>query len=107
ATICGSVHALKTISRGALKTRVMTRSCASSRAALLLFLFSLLLPAMFLLLVLQLAQVFVQSVEALLPEFPVFLHPLGDLFEPGRLEPAGTPLRVAAALDEAGALEHL
>src|ERR1700756_3191525 len=60
-----------------------------------------------LLLFFQVAQVFVQTVEALLPETAVVIEPVGDLLEPRPFETAGTPLRVAAAGDEAGALEHL
>src|SRR6476659_9360668 len=60
-----------------------------------------------LLLLLQLAQVVVESLEALLPETPVLADPVGDVAEPLRLEGARPPLRLAALFDEAGALEHL
>src|SRR4029078_9307485 len=60
-----------------------------------------------LLLLLQLAQVVVESLETLLPEPSVVAAPVGDVAEPLRLEGAGTPLRLAALFDEAGPLEHL
>src|SRR5438093_1710084 len=53
------------------------------------------------------AQVRVESIEPLLPEPAVTLHPFGDIPEALRLEPGRTPLRLAAARDEPGALEHL
>src|SRR5436305_1344827 len=90
----GSVHARNT------RSRVAAISCRAAFATAMLFL-------LFLLFLFQLAQVFVQAVETLFPEFAVVLDPVGDLFERRRLEVAGTPLRVAAAGDEAGALEHL
>src|SRR3954447_1931579 len=99
-TCCGSVHIRHTSSRGASKTRVAAISFSAAFATAMLFL-------LFLLFLFQLAQVFVQAVETLFPEFSVVLDPVGDLFERRRLEVAGAPLRVAAAGDEAGALEHL
>src|SRR5262249_39756660 len=62
---------------------------------------------MFLLLFLQLMQVFVESIETFLPELSVVLHPVGDLAQRAGVELAGTPLRVAAARDEPGPLEDL
>ena len=56
---------------------------------------------------LQLVQVVVQAVEALFPEAAVVLQPLGGVLERARLEPAGAPLGLAPALDQAGALEDL
>src|SRR5216110_1454841 len=84
----GSVHALKTSSRGASKTRVMTSSPA---AGFLAALGSGLLAAM-LLLVLQLTQIVVQAIEALLPEVAIGLHPVGDLLQRTGGQPAGAPL---------------
>src|SRR5256885_16667960 len=63
--------------------------------------------AMFLLPLLQLAQVCVEAVEALVPEDPVALHPFRGLAQPVGLQPGRTPLRVAAAGDETGLLEDL
>src|SRR5437899_12883233 len=79
----------------------MVSPIQSLRAALLF------LAAMLLFLPLQLFQVGIQLVQALFPETAVVLHPVGDLSESARLEPAGPPLRVTAASDQACALEHL
>src|SRR5438874_6883831 len=99
ATCLGSVHIRQTSSRGASKTRVATISfCAAFATAM----FLLLLFFLF-----ELAQVLVQAVEARFPEFAVVPDPVGDLLERRRLEVAGSPLRVAAAGDQSGALEHL
>src|SRR5438270_14085823 len=76
ATCSGEVQASKTRSRGASKTRVE----AISRSAVLLL---SVVAFMFLLLrFFQFAQVFVQAVEALLPETAVVIEPVGHLFEP-------------------------
>src|SRR5437016_14547141 len=93
-TCCGSVHIVQTSSRGALKTRVPAIARSVSTAALAtMFLF---------LLFLQLLQVFVESIETFFPEFAVVLHPSGHFSQRAGVEPAGTPLRVAAARDEPG-----
>src|SRR6476620_5430946 len=52
------------------------------------------------------ADVFVEPIQPLLPEFAVMPDPVGDVLERRRLEPARTPLRVAAARDQAGAFEN-
>src|SRR4051794_10399822 len=75
ATCRGSVHASKTRSRGASKTRVV----AISRSAVLLL--SIVAFMVLLLLFFQFAQIFVQPVEALLPETAVVIEPIGHLFE--------------------------
>src|SRR5437588_10450206 len=62
---------------------------------------------MSLLLSLYLAQIVVQTVEGRCPEPPVLPHPIGDIFERTRLEPAGPPLRPPAARDQSGARQHL
>src|SRR5215510_11241309 len=86
--------------------RLMTSSrSADSPRELLLF------PAMLFLLgfqltVFQLAQVVVQTVEALLPVAAVALHPVGDLLERLRLQPAGPPLRLAPARDQSRVLQY-
>src|SRR5207245_8454315 len=56
---------------------------------------------------LQLAQIALEAVEALVPEAAIMLDPVGDLLQRARLQPAGPPLRLAAARDQAGALQHL
>src|SRR5581483_4296559 len=60
-----------------------------------------------LLLGLELAQIGVEAVEALLPEPAIALEPFVDFLERQRLDAAGPPLRLAAAADQPGALEHL
>src|SRR5205085_11067774 len=99
-TMCrGSVHIVHTSSRGASKTRLPAISRSLSTAALAtMFLF---------LLFLQLLQVFVESIETFLPELAVVIHPAGHFFQRPGVELAGTPLRVAAARDEPGPLQHL
>ena len=56
---------------------------------------------------LQLVQQGVEALEAPLPELAVALEPVGGLGERLGLEPARPPLRVAAARNQPGALEHL
>ena len=48
----------------------------------------------------------IQTIEAFRPEPTVVFHPVGDVLERARPEPARPPLRIAAARDQAGALEH-
>src|SRR5262245_20002236 len=57
--------------------------------------------------VLKLAEVLVESVVALTEELLVPLEPRRDVSQRLGLQPAGTPLRLATLLDEAGSLEHL
>src|SRR3970282_2890796 len=63
--------------------------------------------ALFLLPLLNLSQVFVQAIETLRPDAAISFQPLIGILERVRLEPAGAPLRLAAARNEAGALQHL
>src|SRR5260370_42150869 len=100
----GSVHALNTSSRGASKTRVMT---SSRCGALVTALFLSLLAAMLLLLLFQLDQIVFQTIEALLPETAVVLHPAGDVLEWTCLQLAGPPLGFAPPPHQARALQHL
>src|SRR5258705_13322157 len=67
----------------------------------------LFLAAMLLFLPLQLFQVGIQLVQALFPETAVVLHPVGDLSQPSRLEPAGPPPFAAAPGEQACAFQHL
>src|SRR6266496_4144942 len=103
-----AVSAFQTRATGASKVR-STTSGSSFTARLLFAAISLLLALIFLRLVLalQLPEVAAQPVEALLPVPPIVLDPLGDALERIRLEPAGSPLRLAAALDQARALQNL
>src|SRR5260370_24823981 len=83
ATRFGSVQALNTSSRGASKTRVSTNSCSS---------YAMMFPvAMPFLLLLYVAQISIQPIEALRPELPVVPNPIGNVLErPGR-DPTGPP----------------
>src|SRR4051812_30007178 len=96
ATWSGSVQARKTWSRGASKMRVI-RTCwsagATGVASLIVCSFG--------------TQVCVEPVHACLPGLLARLHPRHRVVERLGLQPAGAPLRLAAADDEAGALEHL
>src|SRR5688572_29162200 len=102
----GSVRVSKISSRGASKSRVMTISRSPRFEIEMLDLFASPMSAL-LVLLLDLVQVFVESIEPLLPKASIPLYPVGHLPEPVRLEPAGTPLRFAAARDEARPLQHL
>src|SRR6266850_3687694 len=44
------------------------------------------------------AQILFQAIESLLPQTAIVRHPVGDLLERTRLQPAWPPLRLAAAL---------
>src|SRR6202790_1004115 len=96
----GSVQALKTRLRGASKMRSISSTRSADSVA------ALLLASIFLLLLLQLAQVIVQAIEALLPETAIVLQPISGVLERTRLEPAGPPLRLATARDQTRALQH-
>src|SRR6516225_10041694 len=100
-----SVSALHTSATGASNTR-STTSASSLVARSLLAVISFLLSA-FLVLALQLPEVAVEPAEALFPVLPIELDPVGDALERVGLEPARAPLRLAAPLDQPGALEHL
>src|SRR5262245_61567 len=103
ATCSGFVQASNTSVRGASKRRVSTTSRPAVERASSLLAFT----GTILLLLGELTQVRVEAVEALLPEAPVEGRPVGDVLEGRRLQPARTPLRLAAAGDQSGALEHL
>src|SRR2546421_106560 len=83
--------------------RVMTSSRSPASAAVL----ALASIPLLLLLRLQLAEVLVQAIEAFFPKLPVVLQPIGSILQRTRCEPAGPPLRLAAAFDQTGALQHL
>src|ERR1700690_1791266 len=99
----GSVHALNTSSRGASKTRVISISRSAKFAAAL---FPALLAAMFPLLLFQRLKIVIQTIEALIPEAPVAIDPVGDLFERHGPKAAGPSLRLTAARNQPGAFEH-
>src|SRR5918994_999286 len=59
-----------------------------------------------LLLVLDVAKVGVQPVEAVLPMSAVLADPVGDVSQPSRLQLSWLPLRLASPLDKSGPLQH-
>src|SRR6185295_7880532 len=110
----GSVHTAKTRSRGASSTRVPIMAGGSSASSKLFFPDTRLLlprPCLFLLLLLllrlQLAQIIFEAIEALFPKAAVAFEPVVDALERLGLDAAGAPLRLAAARDQPGALQHL
>src|SRR5476649_1001698 len=97
-----SVQTLKTSSRGAFRRRVRTISGAADSPLTLFFLVGISFTFF-----LQLVQIVVQSIETLLPNMPVDCNPSGGGFERRCLQAAWTPLRIAAAHDQTGALEDV
>lgn len=61
----------------------------------------------FFLLCLKFVEVIFQAVETLVPELAILLHPIGNVAQWLRFEPAGPPLRLATLRDQAGALQYL
>src|SRR5579859_2186354 len=101
ATCLGSVHALKTRSRGASKTRVNSTSRGAESVT------GLLAAAMFFLLRLKFAKIVIKAVKAFVPESAVMLDPVGHALERLGPQAAGPPLGVAAPGNQPGTLEHL
>src|SRR5258706_443670 len=104
-----SVQQRHTRSTGASNTR--SKVSVRGATATLFLAGTALLPDLFagqlrIVLGLQLAQVHFETIETLLPEAPVVLQPLVDRLERLRLDPARPPLRLAAARDQPGALQH-
>src|SRR3954471_10831581 len=102
----GLLIASKTRRRGASNRRVMRISRSGGVVTLKVSLFLAACTAMSLLLGLQRLQIVLEPIEPRLPHRPVALGPLRNLLERRSLETAGTPLRVAAAADQAGPLQH-
>src|SRR5436190_20482659 len=100
------VCASNTSSRGASNSRVDTISRSDGVVTV-----SVLLPlatiAFLLSSSLELLQVLLQPVVALLPELAVPLGPVGDLLQRPRLQPGGAPLPVPPPGDQPRPLEHL
>src|SRR5262249_36876917 len=97
----GSVHTANTSSRGASNSRtamIARGSCSRSR---------LFPAATSFLLRLQFAQVLVEAVEPFLPKRAIVFQPFVQRLERSGLNAAGAPLRLAAARDEPGTLQHL
>src|SRR5258708_26944925 len=97
----GSVHASHTRWRGALNRRVPINARGSSSRSRLFFTPTLLL------LRLQFTQIIIQPIEARLPEAAITLEPVVNALQCRGFDAARTPLRLAAARDQARALTHL
>src|SRR6185437_10426792 len=96
-----SVKAANTISRGALNTRLpMIERGSVSRSMLFL-------APIFLLLRFQDFEIVVETIEALLPQAAIAFEPIVNAFQRSRFKLARTPLRFAAACDEACVLQYL
>src|SRR3546814_5948580 len=95
----GWLHTLKTSARGAARVRVITRTrssglaplgpsgrgAASGLAAIVVSFLGVLH--------LQLVEIVLQPVEALLPELPIALKPARGILQRRGIQPAGPPLR--------------
>src|SRR5882724_223332 len=103
----GSVHTDQTSSRGASSSRVPIITFGSESRSMLF------IAATFLLLLLlrsfpfqrsglQRAEVVLQAIQPLLPKPAIFLEPIVHALQRVQLEPAGPPLRLTAARDQAG-----
>src|SRR5208283_3198650 len=55
----------------------------------------------------QCAHVLLEAIEALLPETPIVLQPVGRVLEWTGLELARAPLRLTSTRDQAGAFQNL
>src|SRR5260370_26043031 len=62
---------------------------------------------MLFLLFLYVAQVVIKPTEALRPDPPVVRHPISHVLEGCGSDPAGPPLRLAAACNQTGVFQHL
>src|SRR5262245_37288027 len=102
-TCSGLVHASNSSRRGTANTRVSTISRSEGNVSVI----ALFLASTSLLLCLQLGQVLVEAVKALLPEAAVALQPVHPVLPRRRFQPARPPLRLAAALDQPRPLQHL
>src|SRR5262245_583076 len=88
----------------------MTISRSDGVVTLNVWLFATLLTAMSLLLVLlfrvQFLKVMFEAIEPPFPDLAVALGPVSHFLQRARFQPARAPLRLAAARDESGPLEH-
>src|SRR5271156_2979413 len=92
-----SVHALKTSSRGASKTRDNSSLMLISSIALFVLMFFLLL---------QLFQIFVKTIKTFFPKFAIFLDPLLCFFHRLGLQFQRMHATAAAAADQASVFQH-
>src|SRR5579863_5430448 len=67
----------------------------------------LFLATMFLLPVLQFAQIIVEAIEPLFPVSTIVFEPIDSILQWRRLQPAGAPLRVTSTCDEPATLQDL
>src|SRR2546430_5295973 len=103
ARCCGSVQTRNTRARGASNVRRMVSSRSAAGAAALFRA----LACMCFLQSLQFAQICIEALEALLPVAAIALGPVRHLLQRSSPQPAGPRLRLAAANDESGTLQHL
>src|SRR5260370_42406564 len=99
-------------SRGASNSLIRVISCTpglitNSVFAIVVAPFPVFLSLITFLLLLHFLQIVVQSIEALVPEAAVRLHPLRNVAERLALEPASSPPRLAPPGDHAGPPPHL
>src|SRR5688500_9371454 len=105
-TCSGLVIASNTSRRGASNRRVMRISTSDGVVTWKVSLFATRATTMCFLLRLQFQQIGLEPIEALLPDVPVGLRPLGHVLERLRMDPARPPLRLAAADDQPGPFQH-
>src|SRR5258708_3728423 len=104
-TSFGSVNALNTSSRGASKTRVMVSSCFPGSMTYSVFA-TVCAFAVIGFLLLYGRQVFVESLETLVPKLPVLAHPISRLLQAAAVQPARPPLCLPALPDQPRPLQH-
>src|SRR6185503_856471 len=103
----GSVHASNTSARGASSSRTAMMACGSRSRSMLFLAATLRLRLCRFLCRLQLVQVVLQAIEARFPEAAIAFQPIVNAAQCARFDAAGPPLRLAAARDQARALQHL
>src|SRR5712691_3119059 len=106
ATCSAVVIASKTRVRAASNRCVNRISRSDGVVTLKLSLFATRLTAMFFLLRFELPQVGIEAIETLFPDRAIALGPVGHFLERPHLEPAGPPLGLASARDQARPFEH-
>src|ERR1700757_84017 len=86
----GLVHILKTRWRGASKIRVMTSSRTTERAGASAAIAIFPLPA------LQLAEIVIEAIKAVVPKTAIVIEPMGGVLKRRWPDPTGPPLRLTA-----------
>src|SRR6185436_6545670 len=100
----GSVHASNTSARGASSSRTAMIAFGSRSRSMLFLAATLRLLS---LLGLQFLEVDLQPIEALFPEAAIAFQPVVNAAQCVRFDAAGPPLRLPAARDQTGSLQHL